>query len=41
MILTTGSEVKKQVLLPAAEIQAWRGKEAGRFKGGEAAWDLG
>lgn len=33
-ILTTGSEVKRQVLLPATEIQAWRRKEAGRFKKG-------
>lgn len=33
-ILTTGSEVKRQVLLPAAEIQPRRRKEAGRFKWG-------
>lgn len=38
-ILATGSEVRGQVLLPAAEKQAWRGKEVGRFNG--AAWDLG
>lgn len=34
IILATGSEVRRQVLLPAAEKQAWRRKEVGRFKGG-------
>ena len=33
-ILTTGSEVRRQVLLPAAEIHTQRRKEAGRFKVG-------
>lgn len=33
-ILATGCEVMRQVLLPATEKQAWRRKEAGRFKGG-------
>lgn len=32
--ILAGSEVKRQVLLPAAAIQAWRRKEAGRFKEG-------
>lgn len=41
-ILTTGSVVKRQVLFPAAEIQARRRKKAGRFKaGGAGARDLG
>lgn len=33
-ILATGSEVRRQVLLPAAEKQAWKRKEVGRFNGG-------
>lgn len=32
--LATGNEVRRQVLLPAAEKQAWKRKEVGRFNGG-------
>lgn len=39
-ILATGSEVRRQVLLPATEKQVWRRKEGRRFKGGGRGFGL-